>query len=321
MTAMSVYVTSLIPEAGLVALQQAALKVRTNPRARPLRREELLAEIQSQDAILCGLQDRVDRGVLTAAAPRCKVVAVCAVGYDNVDLAAAGELGIVVTNTPDVLTEATADLTWALLLASGRRLGEAERFLRSGAWQGWGVLDFLGAEVQGRTLGIVGAGRIGTAVARPSRGFEMRVLYCSRSANPKIEALGATRASLHDLLEASDFVSLHVPLTEATHRLIDAAAFRRIKPGAILVNTARGAVVDQVAMIDALREGRLGAVGLDVYDGEPAVPEELLDMENVVLLPHIGSATVSTRNRMAEIAAANVIAVLRGEPAPNPVTP
>ncbi len=321
MAAMSVYVTSLIPEAGIVALKQAGLKVRMNPRARPLRPEELLSEVQCQDAILCQLRDRVDRGILRVAAPRCKVVAVCAVGYDNIDVAAARELCIVVTNTPDVLTEATADLTWALMLAAARRLGEAERFLRAGAWQGWGMLDFLGADVSGKTLGIVGAGRVGTAVARRARGFDMRVLYTSRSQSQQAEAVGAKRSSLNELLETSDFVSLHLPLTEATHHLIDAAAFSRMKRGAVLVNTARGAIVDQVAMIESLKDGRLGAVGLDVYDNEPAVPESLVEMVNAVMLPHIGSATVSTRNRMAETAAANVIAVLRGEPAPNPVTP
>ena len=289
--------------------------------ARTPRRDELLDEVGDHDAIICQLPDPIDRAVFEAAAPRCKAIATCAVGYDNIDVAAARAHGIVVTNTPDVLTEATADLTWALLLATARRLGEAERFLRAGAWRGWGMLDFQGADVFGKKLGIVGAGRIGTAVARRARGFDMSVCYCARENKKSIEELGATRVALGELLETSDFVSLHVPLTEETHHLLDAKALDRMKRGAILINTARGGVVDQVALIEALREGRLAAVGLDVFDKEPAVPPELLSLSNAVLLPHIGSATVSTRSKMAEIAAANVIAVLRGEPPLNPVQP
>lgn len=319
MTSRSVFITRMIPESGIVLLQKAGLAVKMNPFARQPKHEELVAEAGRHDAVICQLPDAIDRNFLKAASARCRVVATCAVGVDNIDLAAAREFNVTITNTPDVLTEATADLTWALMLATARRLGEAERTVRAGAWRGWGMLDLLGFDVYRRTLGIVGAGRIGAAVARRARGFDMPVLYHSRHRNPGIEEFGAKQVSLYELLEQSDFVSLHTPLTEDTRQLIDGKAIARMKHGAILINTARGAVVDQVEMIRALREGRLAAAGLDVYEKEPAVSPELLELDNVVLLPHIGSATVSTRNRMAEIAAENVIAVLNGKPAVTPV--
>jgi len=319
MQSKSVYLTRMIPESGLALLTVAGVRVKMNPLARQLRREELLEEAPHHDAIICQFPDAIDRDCLKAAAPKCKVIALCAVGFDNVDLAAARELGIIVTNTPDVLTAATADLTWALLLATARRLGEAERFVRAGAWRGWGMLDFLGADVYGKTLGIIGAGRIGTAVIRRATGFDMQVLYSAGQRKEAAEALGADRVPLAELLRRCDFVSLHVPLTPQTHHLIDEQALARMKRTAILINTARGGVVDQAALVDALREGRIAAAGLDVYDKEPAVPQALLDMDNVVLLPHIGSATDSTRAKMAQIAASNVVAVLRGEEPLNPV--
>lgn len=321
MSPKSVYITRLIPESGVALLTGAGFAVRMNPLARQLRRAELLEEAGRHAAIICQVPDTIDRDVLQAAAPNCKIIALCAVGVDNVDLAAAQELGVVVTNTPDVLTEATADLTWALLLATARRLGEAERFVRAGAWRGWGMLDFMGADVHGRTLGIVGAGRIGAAVAKRARGFDMRVLYCTKDAKGPLEALGATKVPRGELLRESDFVSLHVPLTPHTHHLIADRALGEMKQTAILINTSRGAVVDQVALIEALRRGRIAAAGLDVYDKEPAIPQALLDLDNVVLLPHIGSATATTRAKMAEIAAANAIAVLRGQEPLNPVLP
>lgn len=319
MSSSSVYITRAIPESGVALLSGGGFEVTVNPLPRQLRRDELLKQVVRHDAIICQLSDPIDRAVLEASSPRCKVVATCAAGFDNIDLKAAQDCRIVVTNTPGVLTEATADLTWALLLATARRLGEAEQLVRSGTWQGWGMLDFLGADVYGKTLGIVGAGRIGTAVAKRARGFDMRVFYHARENKRPIEDLGATRVSLGELLETSDFVSLHVPFTEETRHLLDARALNRMKQGAILINTARGAVVDQVALIEALQEGHLGGAGLDVYDNEPTVPEELLKMDHVVLLPHIGSATVSTRSRMAEMAALNVAAVLQGRPPLNPV--
>ena len=316
----SVFITRVIPDAGIAKLASAGLTVRVNPHARPLRRDELLEEVGEHDAVICQLADKIDAAVLNAAVPRCKVFATCAVGYDNFDLRTAARLGIVVTNTPEVLTNATADLAWSLILATARRLGEAERLVRAGAWQGWGMMDFLGVDVFGRTLGIIGAGRIGTAVARRATGFAMNILYHDEAPREQIETLGARRVGLPELLSASDFVSLHVPLTEGTRRLIDRRALSAMKRTAVLINTARGDVIDQPALIEALREGRILAAGLDVYQNEPHIPKELLELGNVVLLPHIGSATVATRSRMAEMAAENVIAVLNGRPPLNPVT-
>ncbi|MFQ5501154.1 MAG: 2-hydroxyacid dehydrogenase [Phycisphaerae bacterium] len=317
----SVYITRMIPDSGIALLTGAGLAVRMNPNARPIRTEELIDEAPRHDALICQVTDSIDRSVLRAAAPRCKVVATCAVGFDNIDRATAHELGIIITNTPDVLTEATADLTWALLLATARRLGEAERLVRAGAWRGWGMMDFLGMDINGKTLGLIGAGRIGTAVAKRAAGFNMRLLYAAREPKTPIESCGATRVALPELLAESDFISPHVPLNEETHHLIDETAFDRMKRTAILINTARGPIVDPVALIEALRDGRIAAAGLDVYDKEPAIPAELLEMDNVVLLPHIGSATIHTRKQMANRAAANVIAVLRGEQPLNAVNP
>jgi len=319
MTGSTVLITRPIPEAGIRVLQSAGLKLRMNQRTRQYAEDELIDAASGVQAIVCQLADPINRAVLAAAAPSCKIVATCAVGHDNIDVGAAAEFGMTVTHTPDVLTEATADLTWALLLAAARRLGEGERLVRAGAWRGWGMMQLLGADVFGRTLGVVGAGRIGQAVARRARGFDMTILYAARSAKPAMTELGARHVPLDDLLAGSDFVTLHVPLTPDTRHLIGAEEFARMRRGAILINTARGAVVDQAELIRALRDGTPAAAGLDVYDGEPAVPQELLKLENAVLLPHIGSATVSTRNRMAEMAAREVVAVLSGEAAAHPV--
>ncbi len=266
----SVYVTRTIPEAGIAVLANAGLSVRSNPFARPLRPEELREEIARNDALVCQVSDRVDRAVIQAGKERCQIIANCATGVDNIDLTSAQEFGIVVTNTPDVLTESTADLAWALLMATARRLGEAERVVRAGAWRGWGMLDFLGTDVHGKTLGIIGGGRIGTAMARRATGFNMPLLYCSRRKSEGMESLGAKRKDLFDLLESSDFVSLHVPLSPETHHLISEQALGRMKRGAILINTARGAVIDQAALIVALREGQLTAAQRDGADAEPA---------------------------------------------------
>ena len=314
-----VYLTRLIPDAGLDLLVRAGCQLRINQKARGLSEEELCAAASDADAMICQLADGISASVLKQLAPKCKIVATCAVGYDNIDVAAAKQHNIVISNTPDVLTNATADLTWALLLATARRLGEGERLVRAGAWRGWEMMQLMGADVFGRSLGLIGAGRIGQAVAKRATGFDMKIRYVARSEKPEMTALGAERVDLNTLLTDSDFVSLHTALTPETHHLINAKAFDALKPGAILINTARGSVVDQVEMIQALRDGRLAAAGLDVFDGEPAIPNELLEMDNVVLLPHIGSATVTTRTRMAEIAAENVIGVLAGKPATTPV--
>ena len=271
------------------------------------------------EALVCLLTDRVDRALLDRA-PRLRVVANAVVGYEHVDLAACAARGIAVTNTPDVLTDATADLAMALVLAVVRALPAAERSLRAGEFHGWGFGDHLGGDLRGRTLGIFGMGRIGRAVARRAAPFGMRIAYHSRTPLAAVEerALGAERVDFDELLARSDVLSLHAPLTAETRHAIDAPALARMKPGAVLVNTARGALVDEAALVDALRSGRLAGAGLDVYEREPEIHPGLLELPSVVLLPHVGSATRETRTRMAVLAARNAQAVLTGEA---PLTP
>lgn len=271
------------------------------------------------EALLCLLTDRIDAGVLDGA-PRLRIVANAVVGYEHVDREACRARGITVTNTPDVLTDATADLTFALILSSVRGLPAAERSLRAGDFHGWGFWDYLGGDLRGRTLGIYGMGRIGQAVARRAAPFGMHVIYHSRARlTPDHEVeLGVEWVDFDGLIARSDVLSLHAPLTPETRHAIDADALRRMRPGAFLVNTARGALVDEAALVDALRDGRLAGAGLDVYEREPQIHPGLLDLPNVTLLPHIGSATRETRTRMAMLAARNVHAVLTGGP---PLTP
>ena len=286
-------------------------------------REGGLADgLSGYGGLVCLLTDRVDQATL-AANPGLRVIANVAVGVDNIDVDAARRLGVVVTNTPDVLTEATADLTLALLLAVARRIPEGDAFARSGRWDGWELLpEHLGLDVCGRTLGIFGMGRIGQAVARRAAlGFGMPVLYHRRHRLPREQEkrLHARYVGFDELLERSDVVSLHAPLTERTHHVIGAAELARMRPHAILINTARGPLVDEAALAEALAAGRIAGAGLDVFEREPTVhPALAARRERVVLLPHVGSATRSTRRRMAQIALANAFAVLRGEPAPNP---
>lgn len=280
----------------------------------------LASRLADADAAILLLTDRVDARLLRSC-PRLRVIANVAVGYDNIDVATAAELGIWVTNTPGVLHETTADFAFALLLAVARRVVLSERFARSGGWKTWSPTAFLGPDVYGATLGIVGLGQIGQAVARRAQGFAMRILYASRTRKPELEqALGVAWRPLEHLLAESDFVSLHVPLTPDTHRLLDRQRLSVMKPGAILVNTARGPVVDHEALVDALKSGPLGGAALDVTDPEPLPPDHpLWSFDNVVITPHIASASGPTRARMAEMAAENVIAVLEGREPPNPV--
>jgi glyoxylate reductase len=287
----------------------------------PVPRDRLVAELVDAEGLICLLTDPIGRELL-GAAPSLRVVANVAVGYENVDLNAASELGIAVTNTPDVLTEATADLTFALLLAAARRVAEGDATVRRGEFPAWGLDQPLtGSDVHGKILGVVGMGRIGAAVARRGRlGFGMRVLYHNRTRNEAAEReLGAERVEFKKLLEESDFVCVHVPLSDETHHLFDAAAFARMKRTAILVNVARGLVVDEAALVHALEEGEIAGAGIDVYEHEPDVHPGLLRLrECVVLTPHLGSATRETRHAMAHLAVDNVLAVLRDDP---PITP
>jgi glyoxylate reductase len=282
-------------------------------------REDLLRLVKGATAIVADPTVPVDARLLDCAGTQLRIVANFAVGYDNVDRDACRARGVVVTNTPDVLTNATAELAVALMLAAARRLGEAERLLRARDWTGWDPAALLGRELSGSTVGIVGLGRIGLRVAELLRGFDPVLLYTSPSPRPEAEShLGLERVSLEDLVARSDFVTLHAPLTPETRHLVDRSLLDRFKPGAVLVNTARGPLVDTAALARALRKGRLGAAGLDVFEHEPAVEPELLALDNVVLLPHVGSATATARDAMARLVAENVIAVLAGKP---PLTP
>ena len=270
-----------------------------------------MARVRGKDALMCLLTDRVDADIMDAAPPL-KIIANIAVGYENVDMAAAAARGIIVTNTPDVLTEAVAEFTWALILGIARRVAEGDRVVRGNAWGGWGLDFMLGTELRGKQLGIVGAGRIGRAVAAKAPGFGMKVVFAGRAVVP-----GETM-SLDELLVTSDVVSIHVPLTPQTRHLIDKRALVRMKRSALLINTSRGPVVDEAALAWALGERLLAGAALDVYEHEPQVTPELKSFENVLLAPHIGSATRETRTAMAELAVKNVLAVLAGD---EPLTP
>ncbi len=312
-----VLVTREIPEAGLRPLEDYDLTVLSEA---PPARDELLEAARGAEGVLSNVTEKMDAEFMDAAGDGLKVIANMAVGYDNVDVEAAKERGIVVTNTPGVLDETTADTAFMLLLAAARRLGESERTLRAGNWEWWGPKLFVGVDVWGKKLGIVGMGRIGQAVARRGRGFGMEVLYHNRSRKEDAEKeLDARYADLEELLETADFVSVHTPLTDETRHLIGPGELDKMKPTAVLVNTSRGPVVDEGALADALSEGRIFAAGLDVYEEEPVVHPKLLQLENAVLAPHIGSGSQETRDGMAVLAAENIVAVLSGEGPKTPV--
>jgi glyoxylate reductase len=312
-------VTNRVPEPAVAMLREAG-EVRIDDREQALPRPELLALVEGAEAVLTLLHDRVDEELLEAAGSQLRCVANVAVGYDNVDLAAAERRGVVVTNTPGVLDDATADLTMALILAATRRLAEGDRLVRSGRPWSWGMGFMLGSSLQGKRLGIVGLGGIGKWVAQRARAFGMEIVYHQRNQAPaEVEAaLGAELLPLEQLLASADVVSLHCPLTPETHHLIGAEQLAAMKPSAVLVNAARGPIVDEAALAEALAAGRIAAAGLDVFEREPEVEPGLLQLDNVVLSPHLGSATVETRTAMAELAARNAISVLRGQ---GPLTP
>lgn len=316
MTRPTVYVTRLLP-APIMATLRERYCLLTEPAEDEIpSTDDLKAGFAESDAVICMLSDTINEDLLSCAT-KLKIVANYAVGYNNIDLAAASARGIVVTNTPDVLTDATADLAWALMLSVARRVVEGDQWVRTGGWRGWAPTQLLGADIAGKTLGIIGMGRIGQAVAQRAQGFRMRVLYESRRAVTPPQGVAWERRPLDQLLAEADFVSLHVPLTEATHHLIGAHELSLMKPTAILVNTARGPVVDEEALVAALTTGVIAGAGLDVYEQEPVIHPGLVKLPNVVLLPHVGSGTLETRLRMGRICLDNIEAVLNGRPAPN----
>jgi glyoxylate reductase len=319
---MKVYVTRRIPQPGIDMIVKEH-EVEINPYDRVLTREELLKAVKGKDGILTLLTDRIDAEVFDAAGPQLKVVSNYAVGYDNIDVNEATRRRIVVTNTPGVLTETTADLAWTLIMSVARRIVEADRFTRAGRYDGWAPMLFLGQDIFGKTLGIIGMGRIGQAVARRAKGFNMKVIYNDLKRIPEEleKELNATFVSLDELLENSDFVSLHTFLSPETHHLINEDRLKKMKKTAYLINTSRGPVVDESALVKALKEGWIAGAGLDVYEFEPKLTPGLVECENTVLLPHIASASVETRTKMATMAAENLLAVLANKRPPNPVNP
>ncbi len=316
----NIYITRLIPQSGIEMLK-ATCDVEINPHDRPLTRQELLAQIKGRDGIVTMLTDKVDAEFLDAAAG-VKGVANFAVGFDNMDVKEATKRGVPVSNTPGVLTNATAEMAWALLFAICRRVVESDAVMRSGQWPGWAPLQFIGGDVTGKTLGIVGAGRIGTAMAMKSRGFDMPVLYTGGRRNEKLEQeLGAKKVEFNELLAASDFISLHVPLLPETRHLFGAAQFKMMKQTAYLINTSRGPVINEAELVEALKNNVIAGAGLDVYEFEPKMADGLNDLKNVVVAPHTGSASVSSREDMSRLVAENMLAMIAGTPAPTCLNP
>ncbi|MBK9208365.1 MAG: D-glycerate dehydrogenase [Anaerolineales bacterium] len=326
MTKPTVFITRIIPNPGLILLNehfppegiaQSALEIW--PHDLPPTRTQLIEHARGADGLLCLLTDKIDGDLMDAIGPQLKIISNFAVGVDNIDVSAATARGIPVGNTPGVLTDATADQAFALMMSAGRRITEAERFLRAGNWVTWQPSLLLGADFAGATLGIIGFGRIGQAVAKRAQGFDMRVLYYSPNAQP---AYGAQSVDLDTLVRESDFISVHVPLKPETRHLVNADFLAKMKPNAVLVNTARGGVLDQTALYNALKSNQIFAAALDVTDPEPLpMDSPLLELENCVIVPHLGSASKKTRDMMSLLAAQNLIAGLKGERLPNCVNP
>ncbi|MCX6663719.1 MAG: D-glycerate dehydrogenase [Euryarchaeota archaeon] len=313
---MKVFVTRKIPTLGLDLLRKK-FTITVNRDNRVLTKEEIIKGIKGSDGLLCLLTDPINREVIYAE-PKLKMIASYAVGYDNIDISAATERGIPVSNTPGVLTKTTAELAWALLFSVARRIVEGDTFTRTGKFKGWEPLLMLGQDVTNKTLGIIGVGRIGTAFALKSKGFDMKVIYTDEQRNEQLEReLGAKKVPLQALLKESDYVSIHVPLMKATHHLIGEKELKMMKKTAVLLNTARGPIIDETALIKALKEHWIFGAGLDVYEHEPKIPEELKKLDNVILQPHTGSATIETRTKMALMAAENLIEGLKGNIPPN----
>ncbi len=317
--AYSFLVTRNIPAVGLDRLGSGG-SVKVNPHDRPMTADELVMAAADCDGILSMLTDCIDTAFLDRC-PRVKAISNYAVGFNNIDVAECTRRGVGVSNTPDVLTNATAEIALALMLACARRVVEADEVVRAGQWRGWAPLDYLGMDMVGKVLGIIGAGRIGLRVARMAAGLDMPVIYYSRSPHPEFDQIGAVRVDLEQLLRQADFVSLHAPLTDQTRHIIGAKQLALMKPTAILINTARGPLVDEQALVDALRHNRIYGAGLDVFEREPVLNPGLATLKNVILLPHIGSATVATRGQMAVMAAEDLLAMTSGKRPVHPVNP
>ena len=316
-----VFVTRRIPEPGLEMLREKC-EVEVNPEDRVLTKEEIIEGVKGKDALLCLLTDDIDEEIMDAN-PNLKVISNYAVGFNNIKVEEATKRGLPVTNTPGVLTETTADMAWALLMAVGRRIVESDKFTRAGKFKGWGPMLLLGYDIYGETLGLVGLGRIGEAMVKRAHGFDMKVLYydANRRSPEDEKELGIEYRELDQLLAESDYVSLHVPLLPSTHHLIGERELGLMKKTGILINTARGPVVDEKALVKALQDGEIAGAGLDVYENEPALEPGLIDLDNVVLAPHTASATRETRTKMATMAAENLLAALEGKIPPNIVNP
>ena len=323
MTKQAVFITRVVPQKGLdLILHEPSVEAEVWPGDLPPSREMLLEKVRGIDGLYCLLTEKIDDALLEVAGPQLKVVSQMAVGYDNIDVAACTRRGIPVGNTPGVLTEATADLTLALLLGTARQLVRAAEAVKAGLWQTWEPMGYTGPDVYGSTVGIVGLGRIGLAVARRLQGFKVRLLYHNRHPSSTDTEVGATWVDLDTLLAESDFVTLHCPSTPETKHLINAERLKRMKSTATLINTARGDVVDQAALIEALREGVIAYAGLDVTTPEPLPADSpLLSLPKATVLPHIGSASIPAREKMATMAAKNLLAGLRGERLPNCMNP
>ncbi len=313
---MKVFVTRKIPEPGLELLRKK-FDVEINPYNRVLTKQEIISGLKGKDGLLCLLTDPIDKDVIFSES-KVKMIASYAVGYDNIDINAATKHGIPVSNTPGVLTDATAEMAWTLLFSVSRRIVEADKFTRAGKFKGWDPLLMCGQNISNKTLGIVGAGRIGTAFALKSKGFNMHVLYVQRNINELLEReLKAKKVELFELLKSSDFISLHIPLNKETYHLIGEKELKMMKKTAVLINTSRGPVIDEQALVKALQEKWIFGAGLDVYECEPNISEELIKLNNVILQPHSASATIESRTKMALLAAENMIAGLKGEIPPN----
>jgi len=317
---MKIFVTRRIPENGLDLLRKYH-DIQVNPENRVLEKYEIIKGLKGMDGLVCLLTDTIDKEIIESES-KLKMIANYAVGYNNIDVESATSQGIPVSNTPGVLTDATSEMAWALLFAVARRIVESDQFTRDGHFNGWDPMLLHGLDIKGKTLGVIGAGRIGTAFALKSKGFAMNVLYTDEERNQVLEEeLQAEKVSLETLLQDSDFISIHVPLNDLTYHLIGEKEFQMMKKDAVLVNTSRGPVVDEQALIQVLKEKRIFGAGLDVYEHEPSVPDELINLDNVVLQPHSASATVNSRTDMAIMAAKNMIAGLKGEIPPNCVNP